>query len=290
MYGEPMEILSGMLRGCIVPSEGKKFYCGDYASIEVRVLFWLSDHKSGLKAYLEGRDLYREMAAVIYGVPLDKVTKEQREVGKRAILGAGYGLGAKRFAETCKTYGMEVSDELAERAVKAYRKIHYPVVRLWHNYERAAVMAIENPGKAYTINKCRFFVKGKFLFAQLPSGRRLAYYGARIDVVPSFYGPRKRLSHMGVNPKTRQWARESTWGGKLTENIDSACARDNMAGAMFALENAGYEIVLTVHDEILAEHASGDVKQFEKLMAIEHSWTNGLPVKVDAWTGPRYRK
>jgi DNA polymerase len=295
-YGSPMEVFSSILRGCILPSEGAELYVGDYASIEVRVLFWLANHHVGLKAYYEGRDLYREMAAVIFGVKLDDVTSAQREVGKRAILGCGYGMGADKFMETCEKYGMPVTLELAETAVAAYRKVHAPVVQLWRNYEKAAKLAIRNPSKRYSINKTKWFMRGRFLMCELPSGRAIAFADPKIEwkwvknKKTGFRTKSEGITHWGVNPITRKWAKEHSWGGKLVENVDQGTARDNMAQAMFKIEDAGYKIVLTVHDEVVSDKKNGDVKEFEKLMASTAPWAKGLPVKVDAKKMRHYEK
>ncbi len=291
IYGDPMKVFSSVLRSVIRASQGKLLYCGDFAGIEVRVLFWLAGHSLGLKAYRDGDDLYIELAAVIFGVPIEKVTKDQREIGKRAILGCGFGMGAPKFLDTCIQFGAEIDADLAEKAVKSYRSKHKPVKTLWDNVHRAAVSAVENPGKRYATNKTKWFMEGRYLYCELPSGRRLAYVEPRIEYKPTPWGDRRpELSHMGWNQKIKKWVREKTYGGKLTENVVQATARDLMRDAMFRSEDRGYEVLLTVHDEILSEKAGGSVEEFETLMAKTEPWATGLPVKVEAWSGKRYRK
>lgn len=292
IYGNPMEVFSSCLRSVIIAPKGKKLLCSDYSAIEAKVLFWLAKHDDGLKIYEEGRDPYRELAAIIFNVDLKDVTKEQREVGKRAVLGCGYGMGADKFAATCKQYGMEVSDELALRAVKAYRSTHYPVPILWSNIERAAIAAVQNKGTKYKVNRTAWFVQGKFLYCELPSGRRLAYYGPYIKFEPTPWDEKRpKLYHWGVDPYTKQWTASGTYGGKLTENVDQAVARDLMAEGMLRVDATGrYDIDLSVHDELLAESVDGTEKEFGELMDEIPAWAAGCPVKSKVWSGDRYKK
>lgn len=293
LYGEDlMSLLSNCLRSTIIASPGYEIYCGDYASIEVRVLFWVAGHISGLKAYEEKRDLYREMAVKIYNRNLEDVSKSEREVGKRAILGCGYGMGADKFHQTCIQFGQEVSEELAQKAVSAYRETHNKVPLLWKNLETAAKSAVKNPGKKYTINKTTWFVEKEVLFCELPSGRRLAYYYPSVRMERNQWGyVSETLFHFGEDSKTRQWKETKTWGGVLTENVVQAIARDLMVDAMLRLDEYGFEIILTVHDEIVAEMQRKDcLEKFSWLMSRVPAWGQGIPVEVEAWQGPRYRK
>lgn len=294
VYGDPMEFLSRCLRNMIVAPAGYSFYCGDYASIETRVLFWVAGHERGLKHYRRHADLYREMAAMIYRIPLDEVTKAQREVGKRAILGCGYGMGHKKFWATCNQYGQEVSPELARAAVVAYRTLHYPVPDLWNEIQRAAIYATLNPQTRVTINHTKWSLAKDFLWCELPSKRMLAYYKPTVRYELTPWGERApKLYHWSVNPKTKKWENAATYGGKLTENVVQAIARDIMAEAMLRLEKAGFEVVLSVHDELLTQARSGpsfDLEEFTQLMAETPGWGTEIPIEVEGWTGARYRK
>lgn len=294
VYGDPMEAFSSCLRSMIMATPGKEIFCGDFNAIETRVLFWLAGEKAGLKAFHEGADIYKIMAARIYGVPVEKVTDAQRELGKRAVLGCGYGMGWKKFKETCKTNGnLIITEDLAKAAVNAYRALYVTVRRLWSNYESAAIYAVQNRGKKVTINKTTWWVSGKFLYCQLPSGRRLAYYGPEIRHKMTPWGEKApMLMYWGEDSYTKKWRREGTYGGKITENVVQAVARDLMAEAMVRIEDAGYEVTLTVHDEVKAERekGKGTVGEFTNLMAALPGWADGCPVKVKAWCGPRYKK
>jgi DNA polymerase len=294
LYGNPMEVFSSCLRNMIVAPKGKILDVADYASIEVRVLFWLARHTDGVQAFYDGRPLYEELAANIFGVEASEVLPDQRFLGKQATLGCGYGMGAKKFRATCQALGREVSEDLAEAAVRVYRTTHAPVTALWKNLERAAFAAVENPGKKYTINRTSWFVSKGFLWCELPGKRRLAYYRPEVVWEESHWGKRPTLYHWGVDALPRKWARQKTYGGKLTENVVQAIARDLMAEAMLRIEDAGpWEIVLSVHDELIAERdlkSDGSLDRFCELMETLPAWAEGCPIAVEGWSGARYHK
>lgn len=294
-YGDPMTVFSSCLRGCIIAPKGKTLDVADYAAIEARVLFWVADHEEGLNAFREGRDLYKEQASIIFGVNTGDVNSFQRFVGKTAILGSGYGMGPVKFAATCLNQGQEVSDDLAKAAIQSYRSTHYPVPKLWSNLGLAAQAAIENPGRAYHINHTVWQMHRDFLYCRLPSGRRLAYQKPRIIWEATPWGEKRPvLYHYGLNSITRKYQEQKTWGGVLTENVVQAIARDLMAEAMLRIEKAGWQIVLSVHDELVGERdlkrKDLSIERFCNLMAELPVWAKGCPVTVEGWTDTRYRK
>lgn len=291
----------------------KVLFCADYSAIEARVLFWLADHKDGLTAYRDNRPLYEEMAARIHDIHVSEVTPIQRELGKRVVLGCGYQMGANTFMDTCRTFGnFIVSEELAEKAVEVYRKLHSPVPKLWKLVQSAAISAVKNPGKVYRVHKVLWCLQGDFLYCKLPSSRKLAFYkpeiryerrtqkvwrlnakGEKISYTKVPYGdPVPKLYHWSVNPITKQWGLGGTYGGKLVENMTQAVARDLMAEAMLRLEDAGFEVILSVHDELVGqgEPEFFSIEQFKEEMAKLPKWADGLPVKVTGWSGLRYKK
>lgn len=297
VFGSPMAVFSSCLRNTIVAQTGKVLDVADYAAIEARVLFWVADHEKGLKAFREGRDLYVDQAVDVFNKPAEEIGKDsfERFIGKGLILGCGFGMGSPKFQATCLAQGRDVSESLANEAVRAYRRLHWPVPKLWQNLEMAARAAVENVGKTYTINRTKWWVKGRFLYCKLPSGRRLAYADPSVRVAPTAWGEaRLTLFHYGVNATTKRWELQKTWGGTLTENVVQAIARDLMAEAMLRIERAGWEIVLSVHDELIAETtvcASGLTHEhFETLMSELPPWAEGAPIAVDGWRGARYRK
>lgn len=300
IYGNPMGVLSSCLRAVITAPEGRELFCADYAAIEARVLFWISKHSAGVKAFFENRPVYEEMAQVIYNLKnIEDVTKPQRQVGKQSFLGCGYGMGWRKFLQTCKHFGIEVDEETSQVAVNAYRSFHQPVVQLWSNLQMAAIEAVRRKGTKFKINFTTWWVaplpgtKIEFLWCELPSGRRLGYFGPEVKYEKTPWDEKRPvLYHWGVNPLTRKWESSGTYGGRLAENVVQAISRDLMASAMLRIESDVYDLILTVHDEILAEcqKGEGSIEHFEQLMAKLPAWADGCPVRVEGWSGPRYRK
>lgn len=298
LYGSPMKVFSDCIRSCIVAPPGKVLDAADYAAIEARVLFWVAKHDEGLRAFREGRDLYVEQASKVFNKPIDKIAKDsfERFIGKGLVLGCGYQMGPDRFAETCLMQGREVSEELAQAAVRSYRETHRPVVMLWSNIEKAAIAAVENLGKKFTVNRTSWYVRNNFLFCELPSGRRLAYREPSVRWGYKFATSREKspiLYHFNVDSLSRKWVETKTYGGRLVENVVQAIARDLMAEAMLRIDEAGWDIVLSVHDELIAERDLFSDKtnaDFCRLMATLPPWGEGIPVVAEGWSGPRYRK
>lgn len=295
LYGDLMVTLSACLRSMITASAGKVLNAADYNAIEARVLFWVANHTDGIQAFAEGRDLYKEMAAFVLNKPISEITSKERFLGKSIILGCGYSMGGETFYKTSLKQGADISKELAIKGVRAYREKHQPVVRLWNNVNRASILAVQNPGKRYTVNRTTWFVRGRFLWCELPSGRRLAYFGPTILYEPTPWGERRAvLYHWSVHPITKKWVNGKTYGGRLVENIVQAISRDFMAHAMLKIEAAGpWEILFSVHDELVAARdpkEGGSIEEYEKLMTELPEWGAGCPLKVEGWEGERYRK
>ncbi len=276
-----------------------------------------------------GPDLYKVAAGGIFGVRPQDIGKDmRRQIGKVAELALGYQGGPSAFRMMAKTYGLKIEEQydvimgaadaqfideaadawgeygkrsgIAKRAwipaevvKRAWRAKHPRIVQFWNDLEGAAVMAIESPGKIVKCGKVSFRVAGSFLWLCLPSRRVLCYpYPKIVDKETSWGTKKPTICFKGVDTYTRKWGETHTYGGKLAENVTQAIARDVLADAMVRLEMAGYPIVLTVHDEVVAEpeNGFGSLDEFEDLMGIVPDWATGLPVAVEGWEGARYRK
>lgn len=294
LYGDVMEVFVSCLRCMIIPREGNKLFVSDFSAIEARVLFWLADHKKGMQAFVEKRKMYEELAMVIFKrTSISNVTKDERFVGKQAFLASGYGAGWKKFQATCELLGQPVTTEVAKNAINGYRELHSPIPKLWANLEKAAIAAVLNPGKIYKINKTEWFMKGKFLYCKLPSGRCLHYYGPQIKIERTPWGESKSiLYHWTVDSTSKKWVFSKTWGGVLTQNCVGGISRDLLAASMLRIEKSGYEVILSVHDEVIAEKQTGvgDIHEFNNLMKTIPNWASGCPVDVEGFSGFRYRK
>jgi DNA polymerase len=188
--------------------------------------------------------------------------------------------------------GIEISEELSQRVVTAYRSKFWRVKQLWYDQEKAAMEAMVT-WRPVTCGYATWIRKEKFLYCQLPSGRRLAYAMPKVEQRTMSWGETKAsLSYMGVNSITRKWQRQTSYGGLLVENITQAVARDLIAAALVRCEDSIYKPVLTVHDEVISEAplGQGSVKEFEELVSEVPEWALGCPVAAEGWSGLRYRK
>lgn len=294
LFGDSSEVFVSCLRPMLCATPGKELFVTDFSAVEARVLFWLAGHIEGIKAFKEKRKMYEELAMIIFGKKdIFSVAKVERFVGKQAFLASGYGAGWKKFQSTCEGYGQPITVQVAKKAIKSYREHHAPVVQLWKNLELAAISAVEKRGKVFETNKTKWFVEGKFLVCELPSKRRLYYYGPQVKYQRTPWGASKPvLYHWTVDSKTKKWVFTKTWGGVLTQNCVGGTSRDLLASAMIRQQKAGYDLVLTVHDENIAERTIGEgsLDEFNDLMKKLPKWAKGCPIDVEGWVDFRYRK
>jgi DNA polymerase len=295
----PLDLMTSLLRACIVAARGCRLFVADFAAIEARVLAWLAGELAQLKLFATGGDPYRVMASDVYRVPPPEVSGEQRWLGKQLVLGCGYQQGPPSFQKRLAKEGIDVDPEFAEEAIGSYRRRNPNIVGLWAEMQEAAMNAIRNPTTVYRYKdgKLAFKMHNGMLMMKLPSNRYLCYISPTIESVTSTAADgnewtRDQIHYWGVDPFSYRWRKLYTYGGKLTENAVQAIARDVLAKAMLRVAAAGYRIILHVHDEIVAEvpNGTGDLAQFEQLMATVPTEMAGCPIKVTAWEGPRYRK
>lgn len=292
-YPNPFDAAASCIRAMIIPTEGYDFYCADFSSIEARCLVWLAGDERALELFREDKDVYIDMAAAIYKVPVDEVTPEQRQVGKMAILGLGYGMGWATFKKNSKNMGAAIEEDFAKAVVKTYREKYASVASYWKQLENVAMAAVKNPEKVVRLGHIAYCYMNDFLSCKLPSGRIIRYYKPSIQPrVTSWGATQDTLCYYGVDAYTRKWQEQTTYGGKLVENVTQAVARDFMAAGMLRIDAAGYDIVLTVHDELLAESNNPDhsIEEFETLMSTIPDWAEGCPIAAEGWKGKRYKK
>lgn len=300
LYGDPVKLIAGCLRGLFCAAPNHDLICSDYSAIEAVVLAALAREEWRLEVFRTHGKIYEMSAAKITGIPFDEFMRHKEEtgdhhpmrkkVGKVAELASGYQGGKGAW----KAFGADkfmTDDEIADN-VKLWRNESPNIVRFWYAMEDCAVNAVKFPGNTYQHNGIAFCVRDGVLYCRLLSGRLLAYHRPMItpDVTP--WGKHvDKLSYIGV--VQGRLKRIDTYGGKLTENIVQATARDILAHAMIQLEHGGYPIVLHVHDEIVSEVPSGtgDVGEFEAIMATLPQWCADWPIKAaGGWRGKRYRK
>jgi len=296
-YPNVMDALSSCIRGMIIAAPGHQLMVADYAAIEARVVMWLAEEQYGLKQFREfdagiGEEPYIIMAQNIYNrVDIPKKGTE-RQLGKTAILGCGFGMGDVKFLSTCHAWGIPIPADLAKKAVETYRSI-YPRVRTsWFAQEAAAIRAVQT-SESVDCGRVQWQSSGDALLCRLPSGRSLVYNSPTLEYVKTPWGESKLALHfMGVNGVTKKWEREHTYGGKIVENITQAVARDIMAYAMFKAEKSGYPVAFSVHDEIVSEvpDGFGSISEFEKILCTLPVWAKDCPITAKGFITKRYRK
>jgi DNA polymerase len=290
LFGETSFVFSELVRTAFIPSEGHKFVVSDFSAIEARVIAWVAGEDWVLDAFRQGKDIYCETASMMYHVPVEKhgQNKHLRQKGKIAVLACGYqgGVGAMRAMDK----GGTIPDEELQSVVDQWRQANPKIVKLWRTVELAAKSAIEDH-KAHTINhNITLSYRAGNLYISLPSGRSLVYYGARLK--EGKYGD--QIIYKGVNQTTKKWEDTETYGGKLVENIVQAIARDCLAEAMQRVAKDGMQIVMHVHDEMIAD-VPGDIAEtilnrINSDMSQPIDWAPGLPLKGDGYVCDFYRK
>jgi len=281
--GEPMALLASCLRGMLIASKGRRLIVSDYSAIEARVLAWLAGHETVLQSFREGLDLYKVTASGMYGIMYSSVDKDQRFIGKVASLALGYQGGVKAFQKMAQNYGIDVDEATATTVRDDWRAANRPIVKLWHEVERAAYNAIQNGRREETRAGDFKMVKGDLLF-KLPSSRCLSFPQAALI--------NNKITYQGMNNFTHKWGAIETYGGSLVQSITQAVARDLLAHALLKLDAAGYDPIMTVHDEIVADTkiGHGSLDEFNTLMCELPDWASGLPVDVEGYEADRYRK
>jgi DNA polymerase len=303
-FGPPLDAVVSCLRGALCAPPGKQFVVCDLSSIEVVVLGWLVGCSSILKVFEDGRDPYVQFATMLYGLPYDQITKEQRQISKPPVLGCGYGLGGgddaiDKNGDAIRTglwgysqgMGVETTREQAHEAVELYRNAYPEIPRAWRKWENAAIAAVRT-GEKQTVGGNITFgcVKGKLLWIALPSGRRLSYVRPRLETEEGFGSD--KLSYEGQIIGAH-WGRIHTWGGKFAEQLTQATARDVLAEGMLRATAAGFTICGHSHDEIIALEDVGSPLNLTKLreaMITRPTWGPDLVLNADGYCAERYRK
>ena len=286
LYDSVPDVLSQLIRTALVAKPGHTFLVSDYAAIEARVIAYLAGEKWRMDVFAQGGDIYCSSASQMFKVPVVKhgINGHLRQKGKVAELACGYGGGVSAL----KAFGadkMGLTEQEMADIVAQWRAASPTIPKLWRDTEQAAKRALRNPGRTFSIPCGVSYRRDRDgLRCQLPSGRILTYWGAWLDDEGDIY-------FMGQNQTTRKWEKTGTWGGKLVENIVQAVARDCLAVAMLRLDQAGYEIVFHVHDEVVIEAPDGSHWQdAAAIMGEPIDWAPGLLLRGDGYETKFYMK
>jgi len=268
------------LKKAMCAPEGYKFVDCDLSQIEARTLAWLAEEDTLVEAFDRGDDVYKIMASAIYDKPEDEINKEERFVGKTTILGAGYGMGAARFREQLKTFGVEVSEEESSRIISIYRSTNYAIKALWRQANDAiSLMYVDNPAE---IGKKGVLQVKPFESAiQLPSGLHMYYNDLKAE---------ETETGLQFTYKTRM-GRTKIYGGKIIENVCQGIARCIMAEQMVRISKR-YRVLLTVHDSVRCCVKDSEVDEaaayVEECMRWTPEWAKSIPVRGDVEVGKNY--
>jgi DNA polymerase len=298
MYDDVADILSQLVRTALIASPGKVFSVADFSAIEARVISWLANEKWRMDVFRGDGKIYEATGAKMFNVPISTITKGSvlRDKSKISELALGYegSLGAlKRMGGE----RMGLSDTEMMSLVRKWRSANPAIVDMWKEIDEASKEAVryQRPVSC-TCRNIIFDCNGEFMTIQLPSGRKLFYYGPKFKdkKIGCSTMPTRVLCYQGVVQETKQWGEIDTYGGKLTENIVQAISRDLLGNSMLNLEANDYHPVCHIHDEVLCEvpeeNAQAYYEEMASIMGTPPEWASDLPLRADGYTTPFYLK
>lgn len=298
IYGNVADTLSQLIRTAFIPSHNNILLVADFSAIEARVISWLADERWRIEVFATHGKIYEASASQMFGVPIEKITKgnpeyELRQKGKIAELALGYQ-GSTGALIAMGALKMGLTEEELPEIVKRWRASNKRIVDLWYSIENAVLKVIKT-GQAIGIKglliarEMDFNNEQDFLTITLPSRRKLFY--AQPFLKNNELG-REALYYRGINQDTKKWENTSTYGGKLVENIIQAIARDCLAVSLRRLDAAGYQTVMTVHDEVILDvpREVADVKAVTDIMGLPIGWAPGLLLRSEGYVAWFYRK
>lgn len=324
-----MEVCSSAIRRVLRAASGNKFVISDLSNIEGRVLPWLAGEESKLQVFREydagiGPDIYNAAYAKAFGTRVEDANPDTRQIGKVMELAFGFqgGIGAwvnfatvfgidlealalkawgsippeTKYDSTgfvkwmhenkLSTYGLsDTALTVCNSFKQLWRDAHPNIVQYWKLLDTRVRQAIDNRGHNIECLKHTIRADKDWLRIKLPSGRCLVY--AQPAIVDG------KISYMGVNQFNHKWSRIFTFGGKLCENTTQAVARDILGCGVIGAEAVGYPVVLTAHDEIVAEvpdKKSFTYKDLETIMSKGADWCTDLPLSAKGFETYFYTK
>ena len=293
-YANVTQVLSELIRTAFVAEPGKTFHVCDFSAIECRVIAWLASEDWVLEVFRSNGDIYCANASKMFKVPVEKhgQNAQLRQKGKIATLALGYGGGVSAL-EAMGGSKLGLTEDEEKEIVKLWRDSNPRIVRMWAVIEKAAITAIKT-GESVTVY--RNIVIGKrwgMLTITLPSGRTICYPRAEVETEynDGWRGDHDIIEYEGLNQTTKKWGKVRTYGGKLTENIVQAVARDILGIVILRAKAEGLSIVFHIHDEIIVEATPDQtLADVEALFSKPIDWCRDLPLKGAGYTTPYYLK
>ena len=293
-YANVTQVLSELIRTAFVAEPGKTFHVCDFSAIECRVIAWLASEDWVLEVFRSNGDIYCANASKMFKVPVEKhgQNAQLRQKGKIATLALGYGGGVSAL-EAMGGSKLGLTEDEEKEIVKLWRDSNPRIVRMWAVIEKAAITAIKT-GESVTVY--RNIVIGKrwgMLTITLPSGRTICYPRAEVETEynDGWRGDHDIIEYEGLNQTTKKWGKVRAYGGKLTENIVQAVARDILGIVILRAKAANLNIVFHIHDEIIVEATPDQtLADVEALFSKPIDWCRDLPLKGAGYTTPYYLK
>lgn len=310
MYENISDTLSQLIRTSFIAKTGYTFAVADFSAIEARVIAWLAHEQWRLDVFNTHGKIYEASASMMFGLPLEQCQKEEkgglpgiRDKGKVAELALGYQ-GSVGALKKMGGEAMGLSEPEMKNIVQKWRKANANIVTFWKNVETYAKAAVKRKRK-FVLKKHRnleFDYDGNVLTIKLPSGRKLFYQSPQITT--NRFG-QESLKYKGVDQVTKKWWWVDSYGGKFVENIVQAVARDLLADSMLRLNDADFNIVMHVHDEVVCEiedynlhedpmaQEVGNEHMLDRMCEIMGTpipWAEGLPLNADGYLTPFYKK
>lgn len=301
LYDNVPDTLSQLIRTAFIPSEGRKFVVADFSAIEARVIAWLAGEQWVNEVFATHGRIYEATAAQMFGIPVDKIVKgnpeyEYRAKGKVATLALGYQGGTAALIRMHALENGLTEDELPD-IVKRWREANPRIRDLWYAVENAA-LAVMQTARPQGINGLIFALEGELIYGQsfftirLPSGRKLYYAKPFLKDTEDPRGRlRPALHYYGVSQQSKKWTIDSTYGGRLVENIVQAIARDCLTVTLERIAARGLQVVFHVHDEVIIDAPPElTVDEICGLMAEPIPWAPGLILKGAGFENSYYMK
>lgn len=297
LYRNVPDVLSQLIRTAFIPSEGRKLVVADFSAIEARVIAWLAGEQWVNEVFATHGKIYEATASQMFHVPVERIVKgnpeyELRQKGKVATLALGYQGGVNSLV-SMGALRMGLTEEELPDIVARWRAANRRICDLWYRVEEAALRVMETaqpqalPGLIFALEGDAVFGQ-RFLTVRLPSGRKL-YYPEPFLQENQFGRP--AIHYYAVGQKTKKWEVTGTYGGKLTENIVQAVARDCLAETLRRIEARGLRVIFHVHDEVILDAPmSVTVEDICGLMAEPIRWAPGLILKGAGFEGDYYKK
>lgn len=298
IYGNVPDTLSQLIRTAFIPSLGHVFLVADFSAIEARVIAWLAGEQWRLDVFASHGKIYEASASAMFGVPIEKIVKgnpeyELRQKGKIAELALGYQ-GAAGALTQMGALSMGLTEEELPDIVRRWRSSNRRIVDLWYSMENAA-LEVMRTGQPVGVKGLILAREGDyenqqdFFTISLPSGRKLFYPGPFLSL--NAFG-KEALHYYSVGQNTRKWEVTGTYGGKLVENVVQAIARDCLAESLKRLTEAGYQIVMHIHDECVLDvpATTANLDRVCEIMGQPIPWAPGLLLRADGFTSEFYKK